>query len=249
LNPNRVRLALLILLVSLLSWAGCGDENGVGVDNTDFVAERSFRFRFDAGDWSRLGLQGVNGDIHVVEAAGSDSIVVAGVRRVRSESLDDAEEHLQSVQVSVQDLSSEILVRTDQPDDSNGRCYEVDYDIYLPDGVDVEVTGVNGRIVLQGVEGSAVAHLVNGQVEADVKIPSGGTVAIDVVNGAIELRLPEATSAGFTATIVNGSIGLAGLVLHDPASTAYSLTGTLGDGDGTISLAVVNGNIGVGLLE
>jgi hypothetical protein len=239
---------LLLILALCFTWAGCGDD-GAGsdgnVDDTSFSAEASFRFRLDLAGHNRLRLEGISGAITITDEAGSDSIVVEGTRRVRSESIEDAEEHLPLLEVRVQDLSDEVFVETNQPDQSHGRSYEVDYEISLPAVLDIDVTSVNGQVMLNDVSGDAVVSLVNGQIAGEVTIGSGGTIDMDLVNGTIDLGIPKTTSAEFSASVVNGYITTSGLDFEDVQSTAHSLTGRLGGGDGTISLVVTNGTITV----
>ena len=65
------------------------------------------------------------------------------------------------------------------------------------------------------------------------------------VNGSIQLSIPQNTSAEFSATVTIGDISVSNLVLQNQESTPNSLRGTLGAGQGTISLSTVNGNIRV----
>lgn len=240
---------LLILMLMCVSGFGCSDDTSVAcdgnVDNTDFVAEESFHFRVDIAGQTELRLYGVSGDITIEAEAASDSLIISGQRRVRSESIEDAEEHLELLTVSVEDSPSRVIVKTEQPSEAHGRAYEVDYDVALPQGLVLDIENVNGRIVLDNILGDAFVQLVNGQIDAEVALPEGGTIGMNVVNGSIELTIPEATSAEFSASVVNGSISMYGLVLQNLVSTSTSLSGTLGSGDGAISLNVVNGTISV----
>jgi hypothetical protein len=243
---------LLLLLTAAMTCAlaaGCSDDSTTGsdgnVDSQDFSAEESFYYRIDLGAQAGLELESVSGEITITGVAGSDSIVISGVRRVRSESTQDAEEHLDLLEVNVQDLTNRVFVETVQPQRSYGRSYEVDYDIILPADLYTDIDHVNGQILLDGLTEGALIDLVNGLIEAEVTIPSGGAVDMDVVNGGIQLDIPKTTSADFSATVVNGSINVTGLTIDDLVSTSTSITGTLGTGDGTVSLSIVNGNINV----
>jgi hypothetical protein len=246
---TRGGVVFIVLAAMWLSFMSCADESVVdsnnNVTNTDFAAEASFRQRIDVAAQIRLTLEGVSGGITVTEVAGSDSIVIAGVRRVRSESIQDAEAHLESLEVIISSSADEVSVETDQPVRSYGRNYEVNYDIVVPAGLDLDIDNINGQIVLEDITGNIYVDLVNGQVVAEVTMPAGGTIDIGVVNGEIDLNIPKTTSSEFSAAIVNGSINMSGLVLQDPVSSSVSLTGTLGLGDGTISLNLVNGTISI----
>ncbi|MFH1313131.1 MAG: hypothetical protein ABIJ00_07850 [Candidatus Eisenbacteria bacterium] len=241
-----------LLLVMVLMWLwflSCADESVVdsnnSVANTNFAAEASFHQRIDVAAQIRLTLDGISGGITVTAVAGSDSIVIDGVRRVRSESIQDAETHLESLTVNIGDSATEVAVETVQPEKSLGRIYEVHYDIVVPAGLDLDINNINGQIILEDMTGNVHVNLVNGQVVTEATMPSGGMIDVNVVNGGIELSIPKTTSSEFSAALVNGSISMSGLVLQDFVSTSVSLTGTLGLGDGTIALNLVNGTISV----
>jgi hypothetical protein len=254
---------LALLLAACVSWMSCGDDNPVdsdgNVDNRDFVAEESFYFRVDVVDQTRFRLVGISGSISVTGVAGSDSVIIAGKRRVESESVEDAEEHLELLEVDVQDLASEVVVMTIQPAQTYGRGYEIDYEICVPEDIEVRVVNVNGGVTIDsiksditvgnvngdviqnGISGSVSVDLVNGSIESEVSLPIDGTIDLEVVNGSIDLEIPQNTSADFSATITNGRIDIVNLTLKDMQTTAVSVTGMLGDGRGTISLSVLNG--------
>ncbi|MGB2989370.1 MAG: hypothetical protein WBC98_05380, partial [Candidatus Zixiibacteriota bacterium] len=61
----------------------------------------------------------------------------------------------------------------------------------------------------------------------------------------IELDIPQNTSAEFSATVVTGTISISDLILQNQVSTPGSLSGTVGSGEGTISLNVVTGSVSV----
>ena len=247
---------ILVLLV------GCGD--GVtSVRNTDFEAEESFVFNIDIMAQTRLLLTGVNGSIEINGDSDATSVTVAGTKLVESESLADANANLEFLDVIVEEGTSEILVRTDQPNDTGGRSFIVDYVIVVPEDMDVlvenvngavtardiagsvAVANVNGQIRLEDLRGDGTASVVNGQISADARMPLGARLELSTVNGAIDLEVPAGVSADFDASVVNGTINLSNLTLADIVQTANSLSGKLGGGQGEISLQTVNGTITV----
>ena len=58
------------------------------------------------------------------------------------------------------------------------------------------------------------------------------------------MSIPTSTSAEFSADVAGiGAIIVSDLDIKDSLSTSKSLTGTLGNGEGSIALNSVNGNI------
>lgn len=261
------KLVFLVLLAASFICITCSSDktvdSGGDVNNTDFVAKESFSFRVDVTTHSRLRLEGVSGTVTITGESGSDSVLITGERRVGSESMQDAEDHLPLLQVTVREVGNEIYVKTTQPEQTHGRSYVVDYTITFPEGFVVSVdhvTGivsinsvknsvfvnhVTGQVLLDEISGSAVVSLVTGEIEAEVILPEDGTINLNLVTGNIELDIPQNTSAEFSATVVTGTISISDLILQNQVSTPGSLSGTLGSGEGTISLNVVTGSVNV----
>jgi len=251
--------------VYLISCDGGNSVNsGPNVNNNNFTAEEDFLFPIEVASQSLLRLEGINGSISITGRTDFDSVLITGTRRVHSESVEDAEEHLALLDVSVHEMTSEINIRTIQPDVTYGRNYEVIYNITLPanfmisasnvngtvevDSVnnDITISNVNGTIGLDEITGDILVSLVNGQINGNVVLPLDGSLIMSTVNGGIALNIPQATSSEFTASVVNGNISISGLDLQNQTVTNSSVSGTLGDGEGNIAVSTVNGNIVVG---
>jgi hypothetical protein len=267
--------AILLFLLTSVGVMSCGDVNidsgGVtsptfptfSFRNTDFEATAPFSFEVEVGNRSLLRLQGINDHITITGISGATSVMITGIRRVGSDSIQDAEEHLGELQVNVQRLANEVVVETTQPQNTGDRNYIVDYTITLPKNLEVRVTNINGIVTLDAIEndvsvnnvngeatligivGSARVVLVNGTIESAVTLPLDGTIDMRTTNGAIALDIPQSTSAECSANVGNGNISVANLVLQNEVRTPTSLSGTLGNGQGTMFLMTVNGNIRV----
>jgi hypothetical protein len=260
-------LVIGVLLTTCVYWIGCGkDKHAVSSDNvanTNFVAKESFSFKVQVDDHTRLRLEGISGDVIITGVSGSDSIIVAGEKRVGSESTKDAEEYLESLDVSVHDLGDEVFVETIQPEKTYGRSYVVDYDVTLPKDLEVLADNVNGDVTVESLDnsvsvgnvsglielkeifGSAFLELVSGDITSEITLPQYGTIEMSVTSGNIDLDIPVSTSAEFSANVTNGTISMWNLSLKNEASSATSLQGTLGLGQGVISLTTINGDISV----
>ena len=241
----------LIFLASIF-WGACGGGGGDGssqVSNTNFEASEPFSLIVDKGSRFRVSLEGVNGDVSISGSPGATSVTIAGTKRVRSQSIRDAQAHLQAdLDVDIQELTDEVSVKTVQPPATGGRSYVVDYTITLPENFDVLITNVNGPVTINGIVGSALVlvALVNGVIDAKVTLPLNGTTKFNVVNGGINLTIPTNTSAKFLAQASTGRISLSpNLVLQNVIRSPNPLEGTLGTGDGTVELKIVNGDVNV----
>lgn len=242
--PHARRLILVPSLLGLILASGCGGSDSGFVDNRPWT-EEPFSFDVPRGTQTTLRLQGVSGTIEVKGTPGATSVAIMGVKRVQANTLEDATAHLTELKVAVTSSAAEVLVQTVQPKFSAGRNYVVNYTISLPQDIDCSIMSVNGQILADAIHGSVFLTLVNGQITASVTLPSGGEIDMSLANGNINLRIPQTTSAEFSATAAIGRITLTDLSLSNETVTPGSRTGTLGSGDGTISLDVGNGTIAV----
>ena len=251
---------LVIFLIPLLLSCGSDDPNS-SVGSLDFEVEESFSFAVSIVNHSSFRLEGISGNIEITGVSSNDTIKVEGERRVASESTEDAQEHLDLLQVQVTDLSNELYVKTNQPSDSQGRNYQVDYRITIPSTFAVITTNINGNVtasslentlsvgntngnvILQNISANTAINVTNGQILSNVTLQLDGTITHTVTNGNIGFIIPQNTSADFSASVVNGNISISNLDLLNQVTTAHSISGTLGGGRGTISLEVTNGNI------
>jgi len=239
----------------ILSSCSSGDDGGISVvSNTNFEAVESFNFVVPVVNHTLFTLIGVNGEININGNAGTNSATITGIKRVLSESVADAQAHLQDLNVNVQDLLNEIRVETIQPANTGGRSYIVNYTVTLPkflknnvnnlngivmlDSIDNDVTvlNMNGTATLTNITGSASANILNGQIQGTVTLPLNGVIDMTTLNGDIDLEIPVNTSAILSASVTVGTITAQNLVLQNVVSTPTFLSGILGNGQGTIEL-------------
>lgn len=246
-NPLRRYGIPLFFLISI--WGACGGGSGSSeVSNTDFEASEPFNFTVDKESRFRLSLEGVSGKITVSGSPGATSITITGTKRVRSQSIEDAQAHLAFLNINKEELTDEVIVKTDQPQFSGGRSYIVDYTITLPENFEVLVVNFNGAVNINGIVGSALVlvTLFNGEIDAEVTLPLNGKVKFILFNGVIHLAIPTSTSAKFYAEATNGSINLSSnLVLQNVIRSPNPFEGTLGVGDGTVELKIASGDVNV----
>jgi hypothetical protein len=253
----------ILLVISCSIFISCDSTTEVNneVSNTNFEASESFYYSIAVDNKSMFTIAGINGTININGISNTDSVIITGEKIVKSESVADAEVNLQNLNVIVLETANAVAVETDQPDETGGRNFQVDYNVTLPksftitaanvngsvsvDSINNTVTAanVNGQILLDEIVGSSTVSLVNGQIVAKITLPLNGNIQMGNVNGNVTLEIPTSTSAQFAAGLTNGNITIRNLTLQNQVSTPTSVVGTLGNGEGAISLATVNGNI------
>ena len=209
------------------------------------VAREAFSFDIPASGHASLRLEGVSGLVTIVGSSQAGSVLITGERRVESNLPGDAELRLQDIEVQVDDLGSEIFVKTHQPSDNQGRNYVVDYEVTLPMDFELHITNISGNVDVRDTHGNAFVNVISGRIEARAEIPLHGTIDMTSTSGGVDLRIPRSTSAEFSAGVVSGTINVSDLSLRNEYHTPNSLRGTLGDGQGRISLNVISGTVRV----
>lgn len=271
----------LIVLFMLVLLTSCFFNDPFSIGDWDYEASEPFEYEVSIENQGCFRIRGINGSIEITGKADSTTVEIWGEKIVKSESIADAEAHLDDLKIVVSSAQNEVFVRTEQPRDTNGRNYQVEYHVRIPESwqvwventngeVDVDslnnfvfvglingdvclsdVEGnlgigvTNGNIGLSNVVGSLDAGVINGRIFGDIALPPQGVCKLGTTNGDIDLEIPESTSAGFSARVTNGNIRVSNLVLRNLSTTKTSTMGILGDGNGTITLCTVNGQIDV----
>ena len=253
-NADKSRLGMLALL-SMTALAACDVDLAapvhgpdididVDVDPPRYQASAPFSYAVPISGQALLRLEGVSGEVRFEGSEAAGQILVTGYRRARAHSQAEADASVADIDVRLSEGADEIVVASHHPRVSH-RSYEVDYTITLPRWFDVRVDYINGPVTLEGMEGQATVALVNGSIGANMTLPRGGTIDLHTTNGGIDLQVQKDASARLTATVANGTITTSNLDLWDKVSSPHALAASLGEGEGLIRLALMNGDIEV----
>lgn len=253
----------LILGALVVSISACSDDI-VGGGSDRVYADRDFAWSGTLEAGATLHVEGINGTIEVGGTDQDAAVSVAALLRVGAPTLQEARAHLPDLQVVIDTSSTEaISIRTDQPTDTGDPGYNVDYVVRVPYGTPVRIDQANGEVRLRDLEAGVVvrsangtvglagcrgdidADLANGDITASLRPRPGESIRLAVANGRIDLELATDASALFGATVGNGKVTVRGLPLTDTEASNQAVAGTLGDGEGEITLTVANGEITV----
>jgi hypothetical protein len=217
-----------------------------------------------------IEVKGVNGSIDAVAATGDEVEIVAvksGRRSDPAEVKIDVVPHAGGVTVCAVYPGSDWGKPNECAPGEGGRMsardndVEVRFTVRVPKGVrfvgrtvnggvaaadlegDVEASTVNGAVKID-TRGGARAETVNGSITASMgRADWTGSVSFKTVNGGITLNLPEDAGADVKAETVNGSIDTDFPLTVKGKFSSRRLSGTIGGGGRTLTLATVNGSI------
>ncbi len=261
------RLIPILGLFIVVSMTSCDIDNPCGVGCTDYSVREPFEYEVTFENQDSIKIYGINGSIDITGTTDNTLISIWGEKIVKSDGIADAEAHLDDLKVRVESNRNEVTVRTDQPRGSHGLSYEVVYHVRIPSSLQVKIENINGKIEVDSVSSDVNIGLTNGDVHitdiwgnvdvdvtnggifGDLTLPLRGICQMTLVNGKIDLSIHKNTSAEFSANVTNGNIHISDLVLSNQNTTKHSVTGTLGNGSGTITLRLVNGQIYVSGLK
>ncbi|HPR63742.1 MAG TPA: DUF4097 family beta strand repeat-containing protein [Thermoanaerobaculia bacterium] len=220
----------------------------------------TFNREIEARGLNTIQVDNVNGDI-VIGVWDRDLIRVNAV-------ISGTESDRKAIEIKVETKGDTLRIETDHskryllgfiPWRTGGK---VDYDIKAPARINAVIDSVNGNIEVTGLQGELSMDTVNGGVTGR---DLGGPVTadsvngsmdlfltsprpeckIETVNGSVMLRIPEDASCEYSLETINGRIDFAKKDIKVKGSGPKELTGTLGSGDGSISVEVINGSVTV----
>jgi hypothetical protein len=248
---------------------GAPREKVIGNLSTSDPFQQDFHQTLPAN--GRLRLDNVNGR---VEIAGWDRNEVD----IKALKHGKTRESVDAVQINVTSNQDGITIHSEQPSGGTGflefwswimnggdKKATVDYAIQVPRNTRLKgISSVNGRIMIEDVNGDIEASTVNGTTQVkgaagDLKLSTvngrvtaeltslghGQAVSLNGVNGEIEAILPADANAEVTANTVNGSITseFPALVVQKEFPVSKKLKGTLGSGSASVKISTVNGGI------
>jgi len=255
-NTSKISLKhffiFFVVIIILLLTAGCiiNSETIDNVDNNRYAAKADFYYQTSAYSFDKFVLKGINGTVEISTIANLDTITIEGERIVESESITDAEEHLQYLLVDISHNLNFILVETVQPSNSNGRNYKVNYRILIPQDWDIDIEQINGNVDVTGLNGDIRVVVTNGNISISScqgnvhTIITNGNSSFSDITGCIYSSIVNGNSTGHIAlsdsgtcqqTTVNGN-----LILSIPRSTSAQFSAKTSNGLVTVNNLPLN---------
>lgn len=227
----------------------------------NFEYRENFLYTRAVSGKTEVFITNVNGTITVI---GVDTLVearISGTKTVKDQTQDAAVQHMVDITVDVQESPSALTIKTLQPNTSDRRTYQVDYEVMVPSSWRVTVNNVNGNVYIQNIRNTVTSSVVNGVVNttditgsvnvtvtngtmnAKVYPPENGTCTLTLVNGNVSLLVPRTLSASVSASVTLGTVSVTNLPIAYTTNSRTSVVGVAGGGKGTVRLSSVNGVI------
>ena len=249
-------LTLSLCLSALL--AGCGINVG---DVFKAKYERTENVSVPVNDMTELYVETNVGSITITGADVSDCDVTAEIT-VKARTEDQARELAEQVKIEVEPSAGKLSIKAERPDALKKRSLTVNFKVTAPKRLNLSCNSQVGTIKVSDIKGQITASTNVGsvicrQVVADVDLTSNvGSVEVgysddapaacnaDIATnvGSIEFAGPAHISAQLSASTNVGSIRTAKPITV-VGKLSKSIRGTIGSGDGQVTLKTNVGSI------
>ncbi len=251
---------IALLIVSTMVFSSCS------LFTARYAKVEKGEYKINAAGKKRFSLNNVNGKIKVVKTTDQSSILVKYEKTAHVKKRDVAGP-MTEITLNIDSSGSDVKIDTDFENEKSfiqfggHESNTVDYEIYVPENILVNVDNTNGSVELHDLTNDVVAETVNGTIRIDnlsgklqlettnglIKgnIDSTKGIRAETVNGNIRFNLGPKVSAKIKADVVNGSVKLENLDIKNQSDKKDRkfLQGILGNGDAEITLEATNGSI------
>ena len=221
-----MRAVLVAVLAIPLGILGCSLWEG---EPETVVQESSFH----VGGSPRLVVETENGDITVRSSGGAGEVRVAATIRVPDRVEYETEQIGDTVSVSA-DVAGGIAI--------NAR---VDVEVEVPERTQLELATSNGNITVRDADGSVSATTSNGGITFAGSLGPGTQANLSASNGDVEVTLVDTQGVWLDAEASNGEISSELPITATSRSDDERVTGSMGDGSGSLKVRTSNGDITV----
>ncbi|HSE36591.1 MAG TPA: hypothetical protein VLG74_04755 [Blastocatellia bacterium] len=228
-------------------------------DRGDLPEKDEFQQSYQLSSGARVEVRGINGTVEIETGAGSTAEVII-VRSARNR------EDLEFRKIIVEQNATSLIIRSEDDRERSGfgrnRDVRQRVMLRLPRAVDLEVSGVNGRVEVGEIDGPVRLKGINGRVEVAqamgysdisgingrvrVTIAQLGTRGIHVsgVNGGVELFFAEELNADLDVTGINGSVNtdVANVTVLGKVDR-HNFHAKIGSGGSPIKVSGINGSV------
>lgn len=198
------------------------DVSGLSVDvEVQLAGTGSVEVRSESGD---VEIMDTKGGARISSRSGEVKLRgLIGVVELNSDSGDVQLEDIVTTSATIENKSGDLTARRVR---GNLSARSASGDILVLDG--------SGKIVS--------LETVSGRVQLSVDEPVSGTVNVRTVSGHVAVAVPDQSDCRVSLSTLRGTVA-SNLEMADEARSDTRLTGRLGDGNGTLDVSAVTGDI------
>ncbi|CAN5456233.1 hypothetical protein BH10BAC5_BH10BAC5_10010 [soil metagenome] len=261
-------LKIIITVFFIISFAGCS------LFSRRYTKNISGESRVTATGKTSFKLDNTNGRIKIAHTDEPFIIIKYDASmKVKKNDMDDLSKNFT---LRIDSMSSSVTVESEIPEEHGIMIFEhsvkINYEIFLPDGIDVSIDNVNGNLIFDKMTNNITVDLVNGNVDfiedsgnSKVDITNGsfhGVVDstrgmnIDITNGNIRLNTKKYFAGEVTANVMHGKFTHEGIEFTKVKNNSEKdnfgekdFYGEIGTSGSKLRFNITNGNINITSLE
>ncbi len=260
-------LKILITLFFIVTFAGCS------MFSRRYTKTYTGENRVTAEGKKRFTMDNRNGRIRVSHTNEDFIIIKYDVeRKVKKSELEDGKK---TFDLRIDSTNGYVRLSIDEPEEHGfvfGNSFRANFEIFVPDGISLEINNVNGNLIFDEMGNNITADLTNGSVDlqsntgvSKVNIVNGSLNAtidstkgmeVDIVNGSIRLKTKKNFSGLISTDIVHGKFTHEGIDFtkikdreDKNSKSTKEFDGAIGTSDVKLKYSVTNGNISIIALE
>jgi len=237
--------------------------NGCGLLSKKYTKTETTNYKLYSRNKKKVTLENINGNVMISQTSDSNSLTIKAFKEIKVKKK-YLETPFDEIEVELDTTSEIISVKTEinkKGSDSFfkfGREQRVDYEVYLPANIEIEIDNVNGNVVLNGSNNNLTISLINGDIDVNNftgklgceitngsfsgKIDSTSGIDINTINGSITLFLNNYMNANIRAESINSRITDENLQFRDLMKEKKLLRGKLGNVNTDIDINVETKN-------
>ena len=264
---NKKRIIVWVVLLALttavlISFQGCS------LFKKKYEKTETKEYKFKSSNYQKLAVDNPNGNI-TIRKSDNDSIITVKAEITKYVTKKELDEPLKGINIEIDSAGNTLRLadvvikeRSDFKIQFNmHHSTEINYIVYVPSGVNIEVEGINGKVDLKDFNNEVKVDLTNGNVKVEnvygkikldltngnisAKLDSTKSLDFETTNGNIKLEVGEKFSGVFDAQTVNGKVTRKNVTFSSTDEEKKEFKGTLGKGDATVKLKTTNGKIAI----
>ncbi len=255
------------IIIILVSFGFIISVNGCGLMGKKYLKSKSEQHQISTLDKKKIKISNITGNIVLSHSNDTAMVTIKASKeiKVKKKYLDTP---FDEITIDIDTLSSIIEIKSviSGNDDgvfkfNNNRDIRIDYEIYIPSNIDIEVENVHGNITSGDLNNDIKIDLVHGDVDLENytgridceitngsfsgKIDSTKGIDLNTINGNVTLILSNYMNVNLRAETVNGRISNENLDFRLVDKERNIFKGKLGNSDlkSDIKIETVNGKI------
>lgn len=254
---------IILVLLAAIFFLGF---NGCGFMGKKYTKSETEEIRINTAGKKKISLENISGNIRIIKSPDSSVLIIKALKETKVRKK-DLQTPFDEIKIETDTNSENISVRTVINKNGEikffnlGRNPTVNYDLYIPDNIEIEIDNINGDLSAKNVNNSLKVSLVNGDADIDNvsgsmnceitngsfsgEVDSTQGIDISIINGSITFILSNFMNANIKAETVNGKISDENIQLRELRKEKKILKAKIGnqETDVEINSETVNGKI------